>query len=312
MSDVDVDSLVGWIEAHWLGLLILVIVASAVYRLAQPLVHRLVVRAMPPVVIEGVDPAITAEETAKRAATVEDLLSKLLRALVVVAVGLAVLTILGLLPVLAGLAVVAAALTLAGQSIVLDYLMGMLILVEGQYSKGDWLAVGAVEGTVEDVGIRRTVVRDATGTVHSISNGEIRISSNLTRVYATMVVDVTIADPGQVERATTVIDEVGVAMAADEAWREILLETPRCTRVSAVTDAGVTLLATARIRATERWSAPSEFRRRLVTALDAAGVTLPQRGRLVFAGTAPGRAETPSPAPAATAPLPTDPPAAAG
>jgi small conductance mechanosensitive channel len=311
MTDVDITSLSSWLEAHWLGLLVVVVLVFVAYRYAQPLVHRVVVRVMHPVVVDGVDPAITAEETAKRAATIEDLLSKLLRGLVVVAVVLALLTILGLLPVLAGLAVVVAALTLAGQSIVLDYLMGLLILVEGQYSKGDWIAVGALEGTVEEVGIRRTIVRDATGTVHSVSNGEIRISSNLTRVYATMVVDVTIADAGQVERATAVIDAVGEAMAADEAWREILLETPRCTRVTAVTDAGVTLRATARIRAVERWSAPSEFRRRLVTALDAAGVTLPQRGRFVLAPTPTG-SSTPSSVPGTPPAPPADPPPAAG
>ena len=312
MTDVNVTGLSAWLQANWLALLVTVVLAFLAYRFSQPLVHRVVTRAVRPVEIEGVDPAITAGETAKRVATIEDLLARLLRALVVIAALLAVLTILDLLPVLAGLAVVVAALTLAGQSIVLDYLMGILILVEGQYSKGDWIAVGTVEGTVEEVGIRRTIVRDATGTVHSVSNGEIRISSNLTRVYATMVVDVTIADAGQVERATAVIDSVGDAMAADEAWREILLETPRCTRVTAVTDAGVTLRATARIRATERWSAPSEFRRRLVTALDSAGITLPQRGRFVLAESVPGQPRTSPPAPAETPPASTDRPPAAG
>jgi small conductance mechanosensitive channel len=296
MTSVDVDSLSAWLEANWLALLVGVLLAFAAYRLAHPLVHRLVTRAVRPVVVEGVDPTITAEETAKRAATIEDLLARLLRALVVLAVILAVLTILGLLPMLAGLVVVAAALTLAGQSIVLDYLMGLLILAEGQYSKGDWIAVGAIEGTVEEVGIRRTIVRDATGTVHSISNGQIRTSSNLTRVYANMVVDVTIADVSQVDDATAVIDQVGEAMAADPAWRDVLLETPHCTRLTAVTEAGVTLRATARVRATDRWAAPSAFRRRLVAALHEAGIALPQRDRY---------------GPAPTAP-PGEPPAAAG
>ena len=296
MTDVDVGGLTAWLEAHWLGLLLAVLLAFGVYRWSRPLVHRLVVRAVRPVTGEGVDPAIAAEEAAKRAATIEDLLARLLRALVVIVVVLAVLTILGLLPVLAGLAVVLAALTLAGQSIVLDYLMGLLILAEGQYSKGDWIAVGAIEGTVEEVGIRRTIVRDGTGTVHSISNGQIRTSSNLTRIYAQMVVDVTIADVSQVDAATAVIDQVGEAMAADAAWRDVLLETPRCSRVTAVTEAGVTLRATARIRAADRWAAPSDFRRRLVAALHQAGIVLPQRDRY---------------GPPA-APQPTEPPAAAG
>jgi moderate conductance mechanosensitive channel len=300
VTDVDISGLASWLQAHWLALIVAAIVAAIIYRFARPLVHRLVVRAIRPVHSEGIDPATAAEEAGKRAATVEDLLAKLLRALVVVAVILALLTLLGLLPVLAGLVVVLAALTLAGQSIVLDYLMGLLILAEGQYYKGDWIAVGTVEGTVEEVGIRRTIVRDASGTVHSVSNGEIRISSNLTRVYANLQVDVTILDAGQVDRAMAVIDAVGEAMAGDPAWRDSLLETPRCTRVLPLTEAGIGLRATARLRADARWTAPSEFRRRLVTALDAAGIDLPQRGRLVLAApspkdVAPGPAEPPTP-----------------
>lgn len=300
MTDVDISGISSWLEAHWLALIVAAVLAGIVYRFARPLVHRLVVRTIRPVDAEGIDPAIAAEEAAKRAATVEDLLAKVLRTLVVVAVILALLTLLGLLPVLAGLVVVVAALTLAGQSIVLDYLMGLLILAEGQYYKGDWIAVGTVEGTVEEVGIRRTIVRDASGTVHSISNGEIRISSNLTRVYANLQVDVTIMDAGQVDRAIAVIDAVGEAMAADPTWLDSLLETPRCTRVLPLTEAGIGLRAAARLRAEARWTAPSEFRRRLVTALDAAGIDLPQRGRLVLAAPPPtdiaqGPAEPPTP-----------------
>ena len=68
-----------------------------------------------------------------------------------------------------------AALTLAGQSIVLDYLMGVLIVVEGTYFKGDNISAGDpswnVAGTVEEVGLRRTVIRSPDGTVHCAPGG---------------------------------------------------------------------------------------------------------------------------------------------
>ena len=132
---------------------------------------------------------------------------------------LVLLTWFDLLPVIAGLGVILAALTLAGQSIVLDYLMGILIVVEGPYYKGDWIQVGGVEGEVEEVGLRRTMLRDTTGTVHSVSNGEIRIASNLTRVYARMQVDMTVAFGTDLDLVTRVVNEVGQAMADDPAWR---------------------------------------------------------------------------------------------
>ena len=111
--------------------------------------------------------------------------------------------------VLAGLGIVIAAITLAGQSIVLDYLMGLLILVEGQYFKGDVVQIGTVEGTVEEVGLRRTLVRDARGVLHSISNGTVRASANLTRTYAVAMVNIDGVADRDLEAAIAVLEAVG-------------------------------------------------------------------------------------------------------
>jgi small conductance mechanosensitive channel len=249
--------------------------------------------------------SIVEEETRKRAETVEDLMARVIKFGVILAVVLVLLTVLGLLPVIAGLGLVAAALALAGQPIVLDYLMGVLILLEGQFYKGDWIAVptadATAEGTVEEVGLRRTVIRDASGTVHSISNGEIRISSNFTRVYASLQVDLTILRGGDVDRAAAIADRVGRELAEDLEWRDRLLETPRFLRVIAFGEQGVTLRVGGRVRAVDRWAVPGELRRRLAIALDEAGIEMPVRGRVMLADppatpAAPPRADAGGPA----------------
>ena len=282
-----------WLQANWLTALVVVVAAFAAFRLARPLVHRLVVRMVTVRVPGGPEQALRAAEAVKRAGTIEDLLARLLRAAVVVVVVLIVMTALGLLPVIAGLGLVAAALTVAGQSIILDYLMGFLILVEGQYFQGDWISVGTVEGTVEEVGFRRTVIRDNTGTVHSISNGEVRISSNLTRLYAALLVDVPVLPGTDIDRAAAIIDRVGAEMAADPAWHDRLLDPPRFVRVIAVTDTGVMLRASGRVRATDRWAGPGELRRRLLAAFAAEGIELAQRGRVIMVAPSSAAASSP-------------------
>jgi small conductance mechanosensitive channel len=164
--------------------------------------------------------------------------------------------------------------------------------------------VGTVEGTVEEVGLRRTVVRDATGTVHSISNGEIRIASNLTRLYASLLVDVPVVPGTDLDLAAAIVNRVGAEMAEDPDWRDRLLEPPRFARVVAVTDTGIMLRATGRIRATDRWEGPGEVRRRLLAAFAAEGIELAQRGRMVMvAEPAASRPPVGAPAePAAAAP----------
>ena len=221
---VDTTSTVAWLAGHAVPLLIAVVVLLLVYRWARPAIHRLLVRVMHSQAADG-DPAIKAE-TDRRLETIEDLLGKLLRFGVFVAAIIVVLGVFDLWPVLAGLGLVLAALTLAGQSIILDYLMGLLILTEGQYFKGDVVRLAGIEGTVEEVGLRRTIVRDVRGTVHSISNGEIRIASNLTRTYSTATVDLDGIADKDVEAVIEILDAVGLAIAEDETFAPLLLDVP--------------------------------------------------------------------------------------
>ena len=144
--------------------------------------------------------------------------------------------------------------------------MGVLILVEAQYYKGDWIQTAGVEGEVQEVGLRRTVLRDGDGSVHSVSNGLIRNVSNMTRIFAVMRVDVLGVSGGEVEAAIAVIDRVGVEMAAEPAWTAMLLETPAYFQVSELTNLGATLRVRARVRPDARWTVAGELRRRLAVA----------------------------------------------
>jgi small-conductance mechanosensitive channel len=172
------SELIAWLTAHGLALLLIAVALLFAYRWTRPAIHRFLVRVMETQARTlGADTGHRAD-VEKRVSTLEDLLAKVLRFTVLAALVAVILGVFDLWSVLAGLGIVFAAITLAGQSIVLDYLMGILILVEGQYFKGDVVLIGAVEGTVEEVGLRRTLVRDPRGVLHSISNGTVRASAN--------------------------------------------------------------------------------------------------------------------------------------
>lgn len=85
-------------------------------------------------------------------------------------------------PAVAGLGVVGIAVGLGAQTLVKDWLAGIFVVLENQYSAGDAVRIAGVEGVVEDFSLRRTVLRERDGTVHSVPNGQITVASNLTRV----------------------------------------------------------------------------------------------------------------------------------
>lgn len=264
--------MVTWLEQHGLALAFWTVVLLLIYRFAHPLIHRMLLS-----VVRVQDASIGGEEAQryeveKRVNTLENLLAKALRAGVIVAGIVVIMGVFDLWPLVAGLGIVAAALTLAGQSIVLDYLMGILILVEGQYYVGDFVSLAGVDGTVEEIGFRRTTIRDTSGTVHSISNGEIRMSSNFTRTYASAVVDIQGIRDEDVERAIDVIRDVAETLAADPDWAPRLLAPPGQPMAFAFTDIGATIRLSCRVVPDDRWRVAAELRKRIATAFTTAGI----------------------------------------
>jgi moderate conductance mechanosensitive channel len=266
------SAVVEWLSTNGILLAVIAIVLLLVYRWARPAIHRVLVSVMHAQSVtlgEGED---RRSETDRRVETIEDLLAKVLRFSVVAALVVVLLGIFDLWSVLTGLGLMIAAITLAGQSIVLDYLMGFLILMEGQYFKGDVIRVGAVEGTVEEVGLRRTVIRDTRGTLHSLSNGEIRSSSNLTRTYAVAMVHIDGIADADIERAMSVMDVVGPAVAADPAWVAQVLEPPRPSSIARLQAGGATLRLGVRVRPEARIAIEADLRRRVAAGLAEAGI----------------------------------------
>lgn len=267
-----INDLATWFKDHWVALIAAAIILLIASRVLKPAIHRLLVRIFrAQAAVQGDDPSAVAEAN-KRVETFEDLLERALRFFYVLVIILVVFSVFDLWPLLAGLGVVVAAITLAGQSIVLDYLMGILILVEGQYFKGDVIVVEGIEGTVEEVGIRRTTMRDNRGALHSISNGLIRRSTNLTRNYAIALIHVEGIAEGDVERAIEVLDRVGAEIYLDPEWAPRMLEAPRYTGTTALRAGGATLRLTGRIRPDARIPVETELRRRIAVALSQAGI----------------------------------------
>jgi small conductance mechanosensitive channel len=266
--------LIAWLDENGIVLVVIAIALLLIYRWARPVVHRVLVRVMHAQASTlGETPGLESE-TDKRVETIEDVLARLLRLAVIGGLLVVFMGAFDLWPLVAGLGLIIAGLTVAGQSIILDYLMGILILLEGQYFKGDVIRVGDIEGTVEEVGLRRTVLRDPRGIVHNVSNGQIRTSSNLTRSYAMATVHLYGVADRDVERAIEVLNEAGRELAADPSLDGALEGVPGYTGTTKLSAAGATLRMSGRVRPDARTRVELEMRRRVAAGLAASGIEL--------------------------------------
>lgn len=257
-------------------LLVVVVLTAVALRVAQRFVDGVVARALTRPPGDDTRGQLSVLESDKRRRTLQALGGSLAR---VVILGIAALAVLGIFdvdlgPAIAGLGLVGLGVALGAQGLVKDIVAGAFILAENQYGRGDIVTIAAVTGTVEDLGLRRTILRDFDGTVHVVPNGLIGVASNLTRVWARVVVDIPIKDPARVDEATVLIDQAGEAMAGDPRWKRKLLAAAKVDRVKSISGAGVTLKVVGSVAAGDRWDAAGDLRARILTALSAAGIEL--------------------------------------
>ncbi|MGH2465778.1 MAG: mechanosensitive ion channel family protein, partial [Candidatus Limnocylindrales bacterium] len=272
------DTYAGWaavIADRLLIVLVIVIVCVAITRISLGALRRVLgamqARAQSEASLDE------AAEVSKRFATIEALGGYVVKGFVLTIGGLLVLEQIGLDvgPAIAGLGVVGIAIGFGAQAIVRDFFSGILILLENQYGPGDVVEIAGVTGTVEELTLRRTVLRDADGVVHNVPNGEIKVASNRTRVWRRINHDVIVAYGTDIEHAISVFDAVGASLAADPALAARILETPSVDRVDQLGERGITLKILGRVRAGEMVAVTGELRKRILAAMAANGIEIP-------------------------------------
>ncbi|SDS59976.1 mechanosensitive ion channel family protein [Actinopolymorpha singaporensis] len=224
------------------------------------------------------------ERRRQRARTIGSVLSNIAAIVIVVTAMAMVLDQLGIAlgPLLASAGVVGLAIGFGAQSLVADYLSGMLIMVEDQYGVGDMVDLGEAVGEVEEVGLRLTRVRDLHGGLWHVRNGEILRVKNDSQGWARAVLDVTVARDADLDQVRRLLQETGRRMRAEPAYRRILLEDPSVWGVQSVGADGVDVRVAVKTVPLQQWAVSRELRERIKKALDAAGIDIPFPQRTIW------------------------------
>src|SRR5215210_4690625 len=238
-------------------ILLIVVLAILAVRGARLFVHGVVKTVFEGNTAHGSAAEQNSIEIAKRRDTIETLGSRVIQGFILIVATLMVLDRVGIAiaPAVAGFGVVGIAVGFGAQSLVRDYFNGWLILLENQFSIGDVVSIAGVTGTVEDLTLRRTTIRDLDGVVHNVPNGEIKVASNRTRTWARINQDVMVVFGTDIDKAISVVDGVGRSMTEDPVWKRRILEPPRVERVESIGEMGITLKILGSVRASEQWAA---------------------------------------------------------
>lgn len=267
----DWDEIEDWLKDSGTDILVILAVLFVAYLAFRAVFPRLARAAM----MRGAHPPDA--EMERRADTILGVIDGLARAAVILLATITILPEFGvnITAIVTGLGISGLALALGSQQLVRDGVNGIFLLAEDQYRTGDVVTIHGVTGTVEAITLRRTVVRDRDGVVHSVPNGAIDIVSNHTRDYAQVNVEVRVSVGEDLERVREIIDAVGREMLADPALGKLLTTPPSFQRVAAVGDGGLALVVSARTQPEARWQVSSEVLRRLSEAFVREGVHVP-------------------------------------
>lgn len=172
---------------------------------------------------------------------------------------------------LAGIGIFGLAISFGAQSLVKDIISGTFFIVEDQYRIGDWVNIQGqgfkVEGKVEEISLRRTVLRDLDGVQHIIPHNEIKHVSNITKGLSRIDIELPLSLDTNIEKAQKIIDKIGKELSEDPTFGAFIKEPPKVLGVEKIGDGKVVLKILGTTVAGKHWETGREFKKRIFLAL---------------------------------------------
>ncbi len=215
----------------------------------------------------------------ERAATLSSFVRSLITVIIYGFAGIMILEVIGfgVVTVIAGAGIAGVAIAFGAQSVVEDLLKGLFMIIEDQFGVGDRIDVGSVEGFVERVTLRTTVIRDPEGRIWHIPNSEIARVRNETQHWSRSRLEVGVSYSADLRQASDLIEQTARSLAEEDPWNDHIQEAPELKGVQSLGDDAVLLLVDTRLPPDQRRGFERALWQRLKEALEEAGIEMPNR-----------------------------------
>ena len=283
MTEIQIENIISfiipWLLAHGVKIVFILFGAFVLNRIAKKFIEKTVRKA---VTSEG----RSAEAERKREETLIKIFAgglKLIVWAIAIAMALPELGI-NIGPILAGAGILGLAIGFGTQHMVRDFLAGLFVILENQYRVEDYICLDDTCGTVEDITLRKAILRDLHGTVHHLPHGTVNKVANYTKKLGSARMDISVAYKEDIDHVMEVINKVGKEMAGESPWKEDTLTAIQVvgTGPSNFADSGVEITVAGDTKPGTQWGILREFRKRIKYAFDKEGIEIPFPQRTVW------------------------------
>lgn len=178
-------------------------------------------------------------------------------------------------PLIAAAGVLGLAVGFGAQSLVKDIISGFFILLADQIRIGDVVEVAGKAGIVEGLNLRMTTLRDLSGNVHFIPNGEINVVTNMTKGYSRYVFEIGVAYRENVDEVMEIMKAVDAELREDPDFKDDILEPLEVMGLDEFGNSALVIKARTMTKPIKQWRVAREFRRRLKKAFDERDIEIP-------------------------------------
>jgi len=169
---------------------------------------------------------------------------------------------------IAAAGVIGLGISFGAQSLFKDMLTGLFILLEDQYAIGDNIKIAGLQGTVEDLTLRMTKLRDGDGTLYIVPNSQITTVSNLSRDFSVATLSVSVSTSEDPDRVLKVLRDVANAVRSEEAFKDVVIANPDIPGVDKISGHEVLYPINLRVQVNQRDGVLRELRRRVLLAFE--------------------------------------------
>lgn len=264
------DYLNKWLSEHLINIIIILVVAYISSKVLTVIGVKLLSKTLRP------DMYPTETDRKKRLVTLVALIRTVVRIGVWTVAILTIASEMGINtgPLLASAGIVGLAISFGAQSLVKDFTTGIFIIGENQYRVGDLVEIAGVNGTVEQVGMRTTILRDLNGYVHHVPNGLIEVSTNKTVGYGRINEEVVVDFEADMDKVESIINHVGEELLSDDNYKKKIIEAPTFSSVKGYAVNGMRVGILGKTKPGDQWDVRTAMYKRLKKEFDKANIEI--------------------------------------